>query len=314
MTDYSQLKDSILEQAHEKGRKLVAEATAKVQAEAQLQEARLVEEKLHQRAVQLQTIERRLQRESQQIENQKRQSTLVTKQRVLKELFADAYHKMATWSREEELAFLHRVLPRYADQAMVLTLGAVTAEKLTDQDRQDLIEAYPQLQLAKETLKIVGLPEEVLHKSPFDLSGGQMRRVAIAGVLAMQPEVLVLDEPTAGLDPKGRLEMMEMFAALQREKGITIVLVTHQMNDVSEYADYVIVCEKGTVVKTGTPEEVFADASWLQEKQLGLPSTIQFVEKLKAKGFQTDARPMNLEALADLLVSHSKNGGDTSAR
>jgi len=153
-------------------------------------------------------------------------------------------------------------------------------------------------QLAKETLKIVGLPEEVLHKSPFDLSGGQMRRVAIAGVLAMQPEVLVLDEPTAGLDPKGRFEMMEMFAQLQREKGITIVLVTHQMND----------------VRTGTPEEVFADAAWLQEKQLGLPSTVQFVEKLKAKGFQTDARPMNLEALADLLVSHSKNGGDTSAR
>lgn len=152
MTDYSQLKDSILEQAHEKGRKLVAEATAKVQAESQLQEARLVEEKLHQRAVQLQTIERRLQRESQQIENQKRQSTLVTKQRVLKELFADAYQKMATWSRQEELAFLHRVLPRYADRAMVLTLGAVTAEKLTDQDRQDLIEGYPQLQLAKETL------------------------------------------------------------------------------------------------------------------------------------------------------------------
>ena len=169
-------------------------------------------------------------------------------------------------------------------------------------------------QLAKETLKIVGLPEEVLHKSPFDLSGGQMRRVAIAGVLAMQPEVLVLDEPTAGLDPKGRFEMMEMFAQLQREKGITIVLVTHQMNDVSDYADYVIVCEKGAVVKTGTPEEVFADAAWLQEKQLGLPSTVQFVEKLKAKGFQTDARPMNLEALADLLVSHSKNGGDTSAR
>ena len=152
MTDYSQLKDSILEQAHEKGRKLVAEATAKVQEESQLQEARLVEEKLHQRAVQLQTIERRLQRESQQIENQKRQSTLVTKQRVLKELFADAYQKMATWSRQEELAFLHRVLPRYADQAMVLTFGAVTAEKLTDQDRQDLLEAYPQLQLAKETL------------------------------------------------------------------------------------------------------------------------------------------------------------------
>ena len=169
-------------------------------------------------------------------------------------------------------------------------------------------------QIAKETLKIVGLPEDVLQKSPFDLSGGQMRRVAIAGVLAMQPEVLVLDEPTAGLDPKGRKEMMEMFSSLQKEQGITIVLVTHQMNDVSDYADYVIVCEKGTVVKNGTPEEVFADAHWLQEKQLGLPFTIQFVEKLKAKGFSTEERPMTLDQLADLLVSHSNLGGEASAR
>ena len=169
-------------------------------------------------------------------------------------------------------------------------------------------------QIAKDTLKIVGLPEDVLQKSPFDLSGGQMRRVAIAGVLAMQPEVLVLDEPTAGLDPKGRKEMMEMFSSLQKEQGITIVLVTHQMNDVSDYADYVIGCEKGTVVKTGTPEEVFADARWLQEKQLGLPSTIQFVEKLKAKGFSTEERPMTLDQLADLLVSHSNLGGEASAR
>ena len=141
-----------------------------------------------------------------------------------------------------------------------------------------------------------------------------MRRVAIAGVLAMQPEVLVLDEPTAGLDPKGRKEMMEMFSSLQKEQGITIVLVTHQMNDVSDYADYVIVCEKGTVVKTGTPKEVFSDAQWLQEKQLGLPSTIQFVEKLKAKGFTTEERPMTLDQLADLLVSHSSLGGEAGAR
>jgi len=153
-------------------------------------------------------------------------------------------------------------------------------------------------QIAKETLKIVGLPEDVLQKSPFDLSGGQMRRVAIAGVLAMQPEVLVLDEPTAGLDPKGRKEMMEMFSSLQKEQGI----------------NYVIVCEKGTVVKTGTPEEVFSDAHWLQEKQLGLPSTIQFVERLKAKGFSTEERPMTLDQLADLLVSHSNLGGEASAR
>lgn len=168
-------------------------------------------------------------------------------------------------------------------------------------------------QIAKETLAIVGLPEEVLQKSPFDLSGGQMRRVAIAGVLAMQPEVLVLDEPTAGLDPKGRSEMMAMFEKLKHEKGMTIILVTHQMNDVSDYADFVIVCEKGTVVKTGTPEEVFSDEQWLRQKQLGLPFTVEFLNKLRQRGFQTEERPMTLEALANLILSNVGKGGNEHA-
>ena len=152
MDEQTQLKDSILAQAHEKGRKLLEEAKETILKEETAQEERLIQDKLNQRSEQLKRIQRQLQRETQQIENKKRQSTLVTKQRVLKDLFADAYEAMAAWSRQEELAFLHRILPRYADQAMVLTFGAVTAEKLTDQDRQDLIEAYPQLQLAKETL------------------------------------------------------------------------------------------------------------------------------------------------------------------
>ena len=158
------------------------------------------------------------------------------------------------------------------------------------------------LNIAAEVVKTVGLPEEVLKKSPFDLSGGQMRRVAIAGVLAMKPEVLVLDEPTAGLDPKGRLEMMEMFYKLNKEQNMTIVLVTHQMNDVSDYADHVIVIEAGNVVKEGSPKEVFSDASWLLEKQLGVPTTLAFVEKLKEKGWTTDKMPLTLDELADAIL------------
>lgn len=158
------------------------------------------------------------------------------------------------------------------------------------------------LKIAAKVVKTVGLPEEVLKKSPFDLSGGQMRRVAIAGVLAMKPEVLVLDEPTAGLDPKGRLEMMEMFYKLNKEQNMTIVLVTHQMNDVSDYADHVIVIEAGNVVKEGSPKEVFSDASWLPEKQLGVPTTLAFVEKLKEKGWSTDKMPLTLDELADAIL------------
>ena len=158
------------------------------------------------------------------------------------------------------------------------------------------------LKIAAEVVKTVGLPEEVLKKSPFDLSGGQMRRVAIAGVLAMKPEVLVLDEPTAGLDPKGRLEMMEMFYKLNKEQKMTIVLVTHQMNDVSDYADHVIVIESGNVVKEGSPKEVFSDASWLLEKQLGVPTTLAFVEKLKEKGWSTDKMPLTLDELANAIL------------
>lgn len=158
------------------------------------------------------------------------------------------------------------------------------------------------LNIAAEVIQTVGLPADVLKKSPFDLSGGQMRRVAIAGVLAMKPEVLVLDEPTAGLDPKGRLEMMEMFYKLNKEQNMTIVLVTHQMNDVSDYADHVVVIESGKVVKEGSPKEVFEDASWLLEKQLGVPTTLAFVEKLKSKGWNTDKMPLTLDELADAIL------------
>ena len=157
--------------------------------------------------------------------------------------------------------------------------------------------------LAAKTLEMVGLDESYLQRSPFDLSGGQMRRVAIAGVLAMEPEVLVLDEPTAGLDPQGRKEMMEMFARLHHENKITIVLVTHLMDDVADYADYVYLLEKGTLVKQGTPREVFQEVEWLQAKQLGVPTATAFAQKLVTRGIHFDSLPLTSKELAEMLIA-----------
>ncbi|EOH98275.1 cobalt import ATP-binding protein CbiO 2 [Enterococcus haemoperoxidus ATCC BAA-382] len=164
--------------------------------------------------------------------------------------------------------------------------------------------------LAAEMLELVGLDASHLERSPFELSGGQMRRVAIAGVLAMEPEVLVLDEPTAGLDPQGRKEMMEMFQRLHEERGMTIVLVTHLMDDVANYADHVIVLEQGQIVKAGTPQEVFQDIDWLKEKQLGVPTAATFAEKLLAKGFSFEELPLTADALADDLLKGLKKAGE----
>ncbi|MDF0479769.1 energy-coupling factor ABC transporter ATP-binding protein [Vagococcus sp. PNs007] len=165
-----------------------------------------------------------------------------------------------------------------------------------------------------EVLELVGLDETYKDKSPFELSGGQMRRVAIAGVLAMEPSVLVLDEPTAGLDPQGRLEMLEMFDRLHKEKGITVVLVTHVMDDVVNYANYVVVLEKGTVVKKGEPKSVFSDVDWLREKQLGVPTATEFSLKLKEKGFKFETLPLTTKELAVVLtkqLSESQKVGDS---
>lgn len=166
------------------------------------------------------------------------------------------------------------------------------------------------LERAKEMIELVGLPANVIDKSPFDLSGGQMRRVAIAGVLAMKPEVLVLDEPTAGLDPVGRREMMALFEKLHSEQGMTIVMVTHQMDDVANYADNVIVLEHGKLAKTGAPREIFADPDWLTEKQLGLPTTTQFAQALMRQGFVFDQVLLTEHELAALLAEQlPKNAG-----
>lgn len=159
------------------------------------------------------------------------------------------------------------------------------------------------LEKAKELLPLVGLDESFLERSPFDLSGGQMRRVAIAGVLAMEPEVLVLDEPTAGLDPQGRKEIMDMFYSLYENKGLTIVLVTHQMDDVAEYADHMIVLEGGTVKREGSPRELFKEAGWLSSMQLGVPSTVRFAHELEEKFQWTfDPLPLTTDELAEQMI------------
>ncbi len=159
------------------------------------------------------------------------------------------------------------------------------------------------IELAKRMLPIVGLDASYMERSPFDLSGGQMRRVAIAGVLAMEPEVLVLDEPTAGLDPQGRKEMMDMFYQLYRTQGLTIILVTHQMDDVANYADHMVVLEKGTVIKEGAPQDVFKDAPWLESKQLGVPAAVSFGSLLSRKtGLIFNELPLTTADLADEIA------------
>ncbi|MBQ4869589.1 energy-coupling factor ABC transporter ATP-binding protein [Priestia megaterium] len=143
-------------------------------------------------------------------------------------------------------------------------------------------------QKARELIKLVGLPEDILTRSPFDLSGGQMRRVAIAGILAMNPNVLILDEPTAGLDPRGRQEIMNMIYRLHKEKGLTTILVTHSMEDAAMYADELVVMNKGTVAMKGSPREVFGQHTQLKEYGLDVPESLRFMLKLQEK-FQLEA-------------------------
>lgn len=135
----------------------------------------------------------------------------------------------------------------------------------------------------KEAITRVGLDEGFLEVSPFDLSGGQKRRVAIAGVLAMDPEVLILDEPTAGLDPRGQHEIMTLFASLHEKKQLTTLLVTHNMDDVATYCDDVLVMNEGRPYLRGTPQELFADPVSLQEVGLDIPESVRVIRLLEQK-------------------------------
>ena len=155
-------------------------------------------------------------------------------------------------------------------------------------------------QIAREKLALVGIDESLFDRSPFELSGGQMRRVAIAGILAMDPAILVLDEPTAGLDPLGRKELMNLFKKLH-QSGMTIVLVTHLMDDVAEYANQVYVMEKGRLVKGGKPSDVFQDVVFMEEVQLGVPKITAFCKRLADRGVSFKRLPIKIEEFKESL-------------
>ena len=155
---------------------------------------------------------------------------------------------------------------------------------------------------AREALELVGFPEKYYKQSPFELSGGQNRRVAIAGVLAMKPKVLILDEPTAGLDPKGRDEILDQIAKLHKETGMTVVLVSHSMEDVARYVDRIIVMNKGEKMLDSTPKEVFRHYKELEEVGLAAPQVTYVMHDLKDRGFDVSPDATTIEEAADEIM------------
>ena len=162
---------------------------------------------------------------------------------------------------------------------------------------------------AREALRMVGISEEYEKQSPFDLSGGQKRRVAIAGVLAMEPEVLILDEPTAGLDPRGRDEILDQISLLHKERGITVILVSHSMEDVAKYVERIIVMNQGEVMYDDVPREVFRHYKELESVGLAAPQVTYIMHTLKDRGFDADENATTIEeAREEILEAFRKKG------
>lgn len=160
---------------------------------------------------------------------------------------------------------------------------------------------------AKKALQMVGLKEKYYQHSPFELSGGQKRRVAIAGVLAMEPEVLILDEPTAGLDPKGRDEILEQLKRIHEERHITIILVSHSMEDVAEYVGRIIVMNQGEVMYDGTPKQVFSHYQELEKVGLAAPQVTYIMHALREKGFEVEENATTIEEAAEEIFRVYQN-------
>ena len=160
---------------------------------------------------------------------------------------------------------------------------------------------------AYDALKAVGLRDECFYVSPFDLSGGEKRRVAIAGVLAMKPDILILDEPTAGLDPKGREEILGLIKKLHDESNISIVLVSHSMEDVAEYADRIIVIDDGRIVFDDTPQNVFENYEMLNEMGLSVPAAKRVLYKLLEKGIPVRAKAITVADAVDEIYRVYQN-------
>lgn len=161
--------------------------------------------------------------------------------------------------------------------------------------------------VVEESIRLTGLDyEEVKERSPFELSGGQKRRVAIAGVLAMKPEILILDEPTAGLDPSAHRDVLELIRRIHRQERMTILLVSHNMGDIAELADRVLVMNRGKLVMNGTPAEVFSRGEPLWEMGLGLPPATEFMERLKDRIPGIDAAQLSIEDAAKEICRYLK--------
>lgn len=155
---------------------------------------------------------------------------------------------------------------------------------------------------AYKALKMVGMDDDYFYQSPFDLSGGQKRRVAIAGVLAMEPEVLILDEPTAGLDPQGRDEILGLIKKLQKETGMTVILVSHSMEDVANYVDRIIVMNAGNVMLDGTPKEVFSHYKELEAVGLAAPAVTYIMQQMRENGFDVSTAPTTIAEAGDEIL------------
>ncbi len=160
----------------------------------------------------------------------------------------------------------------------------------------------------REAARFAGLDEALLDKSPFALSGGQKRRVAIAGVIAMEPEVLVLDEPSAGLDPRGREELLEHIRAYHRERGNTVVLVSHSMEEIARYADRIVVLAHGKTLMSGTPREVFSRGRELLRAGLDVPQSARIAMELNKRGLPIDPAVYTVDELAEALLALKKGG------
>ena len=154
---------------------------------------------------------------------------------------------------------------------------------------------------AYDALNLMGLPKEKWYSSPFELSGGQMRRAAIAGVLAMKPQVLVLDEPTAGLDPKGRDELLDVLSRMRTDEGMTVVLVSHSMEDMSKYADRVVVMNKGKLVMNGTPGQIFSRYKELEQIHLSAPAVTYIREELRRAGLSVPIDVRDVDEAAEAI-------------
>lgn len=181
---------------------------------------------------------------------------------------------------------------------------------------QDIAFGPSNMKLSKEEIaervsyaaKSVGLSEDILSKSPFELSGGQKRRVALAGVIAMRPRVLILDEPTAGLDPEGREEILSYIKNYNKETGSTVVFVTHSMEDIARVVDRIVVLEKSEILMTGTPREIFSRADDLARAGLTVPAATSIANALKKKGIPVDTAIYTVEELAQAVATLRKGG------